>query len=286
MPSTRCSRSSLPVRSPHPPTRRTLRTGRPSPGTSSCCRARSGRRRTSRRTGPRPTTAPSAAETHARQQRRRRDRGGSETPCFPRASGLRDGEILILVRRRDAFAAAMNRALRNRQIPTAGADRIPVVDPHRGARPSRARRRDASAGRRSSARGAAEEPAARLDRRRADAARGEAASAACGARFSDATDERVCKRAAEKLRAWRKMADQVTPFRFFATMLGPDGGRQGLSRASRRRGRRRARHVSEPGACLRDDGSAVAAGLRPLHPRQRERHQARGRGRGDPACGS
>ena len=45
---------------------------------------------------------------------------------LPSGKRLRDGEILILVRRRDAFAAAMNRALRNRQIPTAGADRIPV----------------------------------------------------------------------------------------------------------------------------------------------------------------
>src|SRR5205085_8847377 len=37
-----------------------------------------------------------------------------------------DGEILVLVRKRDAFAAAMNRALRKLKIPTAGADRIPV----------------------------------------------------------------------------------------------------------------------------------------------------------------
>ena len=37
---------------------------------------------------------------------------------------------------------------------------------------------------------------------------------------------RVGRSAAAKLRRWRAMADQVTPFRFFATVLGPDGGRR------------------------------------------------------------
>jgi ATP-dependent helicase/nuclease subunit A len=32
--------------------------------------------------------------------------------------------------------------------------------------------------------------------------------------------------AAGKLRRWRGSADQVTPFRFFAEVLGPDGGRR------------------------------------------------------------
>ena len=40
---------------------------------------------------------------------------------------MRPGEILILARKRDAFVAAMNRALRTRGIPAAGADRIPVA---------------------------------------------------------------------------------------------------------------------------------------------------------------
>ena len=46
---------------------------------------------------------------------------------LPSGKRLRDGGILILVRKRDAFAAAMNRALRAAAIPAAGADRIPVA---------------------------------------------------------------------------------------------------------------------------------------------------------------
>ena len=65
---------------------------------------------------------------------------------------------------------------------------------------------------------------------------------ASGARLRDA-DDLVLRAAAETLRRWRAMADQVTPFRFFATLLGPEGGRQRIPRAARRRSRRRARRV-------------------------------------------
>ena len=41
----------------------------------------------------------------------------------------------------------------------------------------------------------------------------------------DAEDERF-KQVAEKLDIWRRMADQITPFQFFAGILGPDGGRR------------------------------------------------------------
>jgi ATP-dependent helicase/nuclease subunit A len=40
------------------------------------------------------------------------------------------------------------------------------------------------------------------------------------------TDDLLLRSAAETLRRWRGMADQVSPFRFFATVLGPDGGRR------------------------------------------------------------
>ena len=43
--------------------------------------------------------------------------------------------------------------------------------------------------------------------------------------LNDAQDEPFST-VAEKLRRWRAMADQVTPFRFFAGILGPDGGRR------------------------------------------------------------
>ena len=62
-----------------------------------------------------PYDAPSAAETHARRTDRRRDRADAAAPSLPSGKRLRDGEILILVRKRDAFAAAMNRALRTRR---------------------------------------------------------------------------------------------------------------------------------------------------------------------------
>ncbi len=41
----------------------------------------------------------------------------------------------------------------------------------------------------------------------------------------DATEQPFAS-IAERLREWRGMADQVTPFRFFATLLGPEGGRR------------------------------------------------------------
>ena len=91
--------------------------------------------------------------------------------------------------------------------------------------------------------------------------------------------------AAERLRRWRSMADQVTPFRFFATILGPDGGR----RAFRARLGGEADDVldalAEPGARLRGDRAALAAGLSRLRPRQRGDIKREAE-EGAPACGS
>ena len=42
----------------------------------------------------------------------------------------------------------------------------------------------------------------------------------------DATDEPSRAAPRRSCARWREMADQVTPFRFFATVLGPDGGRR------------------------------------------------------------
>jgi ATP-dependent helicase/nuclease subunit A len=144
--------------------------------------------------------------------------------ALPSGKQLRDGEILILVRRRDAFAAAMNRALRNRQIPTVGADRIPVsthiavLDCLALADVTLLPDDDLQLASllKSPLLGLTEEELMQL-------AIGRGQSLWCA--LVDSAEERS-KTAADKLQRWRKMADRVTPFRFFATILGPDGGRR------------------------------------------------------------
>jgi ATP-dependent helicase/nuclease subunit A len=144
---------------------------------------------------------------------------------LPSGKRLSDGKILILVRRRDAFAAAMNRALRNRQIPTAGADRIPVST-HIAVLDLLALADvillpdddlQLAALLKSPLLGLSEDELMHL-------AIDRGGSTLWGA-LQDADGE-VHQRAAERLRGWRKVADQVTPFRFFANILGPDGGRR------------------------------------------------------------
>ena len=111
----------------------------------------------------------------------------------------------------------------------------------------------------------------------ADAARRRPEGTAFGRRCRRAAEDVVPRRRREA-RRWRAMADQVTPFRFFATVLGPDGGR----RAFRARLGGEADDVLDAflsqALAYESDRAAVAAGLSPLRPRQRERHQARGRG--------
>ncbi|MGH6926001.1 MAG: double-strand break repair helicase AddA [Propylenella sp.] len=186
-----------------------------------------------------PYTAPSAAETEL-AERIADEIVRIRNTVLPSGKRLSDGEILILVRRRDAFFAAMNRALRARDVPTAGADRIPVSThiavldllaladvmllpeddlqlaaclkgPLLGVREDGLMQ---FAGGRGRADGADEAPAktSRLSLWRT---------------LLDASDEPFASIAA-KLRRWRGMADQVTPFRFFATILGPEGGRRGF----------------------------------------------------------
>ena len=171
-----------------------------------------------------PFDAPTAAETELAQRLAEEIRS-LRGATLPSGKRVRDGEILILVRKRDAFAAAMNRALRARQIPTAGADRIPVathiaiLDILALADVMLLPEDDLqlAACLKSPLFSLAEDELMRL------AAGRERRS--LWAALRDAEDERP-KAIAEKLRRWRTMADQVTPFRFFATVLGPDGGRR------------------------------------------------------------
>jgi ATP-dependent helicase/nuclease subunit A len=169
-----------------------------------------------------PYDAPSAAESELSQKiagEIARLRG----TVLPSGKRLKDGEILVLVRRRDALFAALNRALRARRIPTAGADRVPiathiaVLDLFALADVMLLPDDDLqlAALLKSPLLGIDEEALMRLAATR---------DRSLWRTLRDA-DDLVLRSAAETLRRWRRMADQVTPFRFFATVLGPDGGR-------------------------------------------------------------
>ena len=143
---------------------------------------------------------------------------------LPSGKVLTDGEILVLVRRRDAFAAAMNRALRTKNIPTAGADRIPiathiaVLDLLALADVMLLPEDDLqlAALLKSPLIGLSEEALMQLAVER---------SGSLWSALRNSTDIWLSD-AAARLARWRDMADRMTPFRFFATVLGPDGTRQ------------------------------------------------------------
>lgn len=171
-----------------------------------------------------PYDAPSAAETQL-AERVAEEIVGLRGTTLPSGKRLADSEILVLVRRRDAFFAAMNRALRARQIATAGADRIPlathiaVLDLLALADVMLLPEDDLqlAACFKSPLLGLGEEALMEVAAHRGHASLWSALQRADGEPYTTA---------AEKLRQWRAMADQVTPFRFFATILGPDGGRR------------------------------------------------------------
>ena len=232
-----------------------------------------------------PYTAPSAAETEL-AERIADEILAIRNTLLPSGKRLSDGDILILVRRRDAFAAAMNRALRARGIPTAGADRIPVsthiavLDLLALADVMLLPDDDLQLA------ACLKSPLLGLSE--------DAAHAACDGPRSRQPVAGAARRDARSLsRASRRScgAGAAWPTRSRRSVSSPrcsarKAAAAALPRAARRRGRRRARHVPQPGARLRGDRAAVAAGLRPLRPRQRERHQARDATRRRPACAS
>jgi ATP-dependent helicase/nuclease subunit A len=170
-----------------------------------------------------PYDAPSAAETQLAKilaSEIARIRG----TVLPSGQRLSDGEILVLVRRRDAFHAAMNRELRKLLIPTAGADRIPVAT-HIAVLDLLALADvmllpeddlQLAALLKSPLVGLTEDELMRLAVGR---------NGSLWSMLRSAGEMRL-RQAAERLIRWHGMADQVTPFRFFATVLGPDGGRR------------------------------------------------------------
>lgn len=171
-----------------------------------------------------PFDAPSAAETDL-AERIAKEIGRIRNTVLPSGKRLRDGEILVLVRKRDAFAAAMNRALRKRLIPAAGADRIPVsthisvLDLLALADVMLLPEDDLqlAALLKSPLLGFTEAELMQLAMVR---------ERTLWRTLQDQGDNLFARTAAEKLRRWRATADKVTPFQFFATVLGPEGGRR------------------------------------------------------------
>jgi ATP-dependent helicase/nuclease subunit A len=143
---------------------------------------------------------------------------------LPSGKLVRPGEILVLCRKRDAFFIAVNRALRRVGVPTAGADRIPVsthisvLDLLALADVLLLPEDDLQL-------------AACLKSPLIGLSEDELMKLAIGRKGSlwralrDSAEPRAVQ-AAEKLRGWLASADQVTPFRFFAEVLGPHGGRR------------------------------------------------------------
>lgn len=172
-----------------------------------------------------PFDAPSAAETDLARNIADEIVRLLQDPILPSGKRVREGEILVLVRKRDAFAAAMHRALRARGVATAGADRIPVAT-HIAVLDLLALA-DVMLLPQDDLQLAAllKSPLLGLgDDDLIDIAVGRGRRSLWSA--LRAAESEAGKTAAEKLRRWQAMADQVTPFRFFATVLGPDGGRR------------------------------------------------------------
>ena len=210
----------------------------------------------------------------ARSPRRERlDRRGDLVGDDDKRHRLRAGDMLILVRQRGALFEAVIRALKNAGI--AGRRRRPADADraHRGDGPDGAGRRAAAAGGRSRAGDGAEEPAVRPRPRTS------CSTLACGPQGQrcDAAlrTQAAAIIAARARRAARTVARALTPFAFYAGLLGAERRPQAVPGAARPRGRRRARRIPQPRARLRAPRDAVAAGLRRLAAPAAGRGQAR-----------
>ena len=134
------------------------------------------------------------------------------------------GEIIVLVRKRGTFAAAMNAELKRRGLPAAGADRI-ALSRHIGVLDLLALgdvvllpQNDLALAAllKSPLVGLGEDDLFDLAHGRAGSLW--AALEASGEPRHEAAFERLC--------LWRAGADRMTPMTFFARVLGPDGGRR------------------------------------------------------------
>jgi ATP-dependent helicase/nuclease subunit A len=152
---------------------------------------------------------------------------GAAERVIDRASGrprrIGAGDILILVRSRGALFEALTRALRRLRIPSAGADRltlrdhIAVMDLVAAGRAALSEDDDLSLA------AALKSPLIGLDD---DAllkiAPGRPGSLAAALAASDFTE------AARRVARWRERARTLSPFDFYARLVGADGGRRAL----------------------------------------------------------
>ncbi|MFV0281946.1 MAG: double-strand break repair helicase AddA [Rhodoblastus sp.] len=137
---------------------------------------------------------------------------------------VRPGDVMILVRRRDAFFEAMTRALKAAGVPVAGADRlevashIAVMDLSAAARAALAPDDDYSLA------CALKSPLVGLDDDDLIALVQLGAASLDGALRASSGASHAA--AAQKIARWRQWAQESRPFDFFSRLLGPDGGRR------------------------------------------------------------
>ena len=140
------------------------------------------------------------------------------------------GDVLVLVRKRDAFMHALSRALKNRDIPVAGADRLSLSG-HIAVRDLMALGRvllqpedDLSLA------ALLKSPLFRLDEdalMALAAGRDAATSLIASLRAASATDATLAA-IVDRLDRWASEAAGLAPFDFYARVLGRDGGRRQL----------------------------------------------------------
>ncbi len=157
---------------------------------------------------------------------------------------IRESDVMILVRTRNAFFEAMVRALKAAQLQAAGADRLKLKD-HIAVMDLIAAGRAAllpdddltlASVLKSPLIGLDDDALLALAAER----RGSLAEALA------ASDDLFAAEAARLIGGWRKRAQALSPFGFYALLLGRDGGRKGADRPARPRGRRPCRRIPEP----------------------------------------
>jgi ATP-dependent helicase/nuclease subunit A len=142
---------------------------------------------------------------------------------------IRPGDVLILVRQRNAFFEAVIRALKERGVPVAGADRlvltrhIAVLDLVVLGRASLLPDDDLTLAAllKSPLVGLGEEDLLR-------AAWGRGRTSLAAAVTALAASDPLFARVEEKLARWRGQAQRCGPFSFYAGVLGPEGGRRAM----------------------------------------------------------
>ncbi|WP_210272827.1 double-strand break repair helicase AddA [Chthonobacter rhizosphaerae] len=150
-------------------------------------------------------------------------RDGERLPSTGRR--IRAGDVLILVRKRGPFVDAVNRALKQRRVPIAGADRLDVVnhivvaDLLAAARVALLPEDDLSlaAAAKSPLVGLSEDDLFRL-------AHGRAGSLWAAVEAAAETGDQAARTLRDAVAGWRRRAERVDPFAFFAA-LGSDGAR-------------------------------------------------------------